>query len=194
MQVSRKIKGILLTVAVSAVALLLFIAAWLSKTVSFDEEVLLSDGRRIVVKRSEHLARACEGFSCDWSLEKARIQLTLPGRNAPLWEAEHLQPVLLDMDGAGRIVIVALPATCGEHVRLNKPVPPYIHFELDGAAWKRTPPLRALHGREANLLIAPDWRDGEPALVQLAAKTERNRSPGLMPVSRRINLDLTGFC
>jgi hypothetical protein len=186
-------KGAFLTVTAMGLVVLLIFAS-LSRTISFEEEVLLSDGRKIVVKRSDRLARACEGFSCDWSLEKAEIQLRVAGRNAPVWEAERLHPVLLDMDATGRVVILALPATCGEHVRLNKPIPPYVQFELDGAGWKRTTPVRALHGREANLLIAPDWRNGEPALVQLAAKAERNRSPGIMPVSKRINLDLTGFC
>lgn len=181
----------LVALLVVGVALVAAVLAGSSKTISFEEEVLLTDGRRIVVQRSDHLGRACEGFSCDWRLEKAQIRLP---EGAPVWEAERLQPVLLDRDAAGRLVIVALPITCGDYVRMNKPVPPYIQFELDGAAWKRTPPARALHGREANLLIAPDWRGGEPARIGLAAKAERNRNPGLMPASRRINLDLPGFC
>jgi len=189
---STTTKRALVALVVLSVVLVIAVVAWLSKTISFEEEVLLADGRKIVVQRSEHLARACEGFSCDWRLEKAQIRLS--ERAAPIWEAERLQPVLLDMDGAGRMVVVALPITCGDYRRLNKPVPPYIQFELDGAAWKRTPTVRALHGREANLLLAPDWRGGEPARVGLATKAERNRSPGLMPASRRINLDLPGFC
>lgn len=189
---SQKIKITLVALIVLGLAVILLVLAWSSKTVSFEEEVLLSDGHKIVIKRSEHLTRACEGFVCDWSLGRAQIQLL--ARDAPVWEADRLQPVLLDISGDGRFIVVALPITCGEYWRLNKPVPPYIQFELDGGAWKRTPVKRALHGREANLLIAPDWRGGEPSRVRLAAKAERNGSPGLMPVSKRINLDLGGFC
>lgn len=190
MAISRTVKGALLAMAVLAVVSLLALT-WYSRTVSFEEEFQLSDGRKILVRRSEHLKKACEGLACDWSLDRTTIRLP----EGPPWEFANLMPLLLDLDADGHPVIVASPMTCGDYVRMNRPVPPYLQFELDSTnTWKRVEPARQFHGREANFLIAPDWRRGESAVVPLSEKQKRNSSPGLIPMSKRINLDLTGLC
>jgi hypothetical protein len=136
------------------------------------------------------LKKACEGVACDWSLDRSRIDLS----DASAWELPNVHPLVLDVGLNGQPVILAKPMTCGDYVRLGKPVPPYLQYTLEGNAWRLTNPERRFHGREANLLVAPDWRHGEASLVKLADKLQRNRSAGLMPTSRRINLDLTGWC
>jgi len=168
----------------------LLVLSWFSKTVSFEEEVQLDDGRKIIVKRSEHLKRMCEGVSCGWGLDVAKIRLP----DTATWEFPGLVPLLLDLDANGRPVILANPSTCGDYVRMNKPVPPYLQFELAGGAWQSAKPSRRFHGRESNLLIAPNWDRGEASLVRLTEKLKRNNSAGLMPATKKINLDLTGFC
>jgi hypothetical protein len=195
MKISGKIKGVLWALAIVAV-LSLLVGRWFWKTVSFEEEVLLSDGRKIVVKRWEHLKRSCEGFSCGWGLDRAEIRLPPSmAADSPSWEFPHLLPLMLDIGSRGRPVLLARPFTCGDHIRMNKPIPPYLQFELERSVWRPTSIDRRFHGRESNLLVAPDWDDGELRLVTLAAKTERNNAPGrLMPMSKRINLELTGFC
>lgn len=173
----------------AVVALSMVIGAWFQKTISFSEEVSLTDGRKVVVKRWEHLKRSCEGFSCGWGLGIAEIKLP----DSPSWESPGLVPLMLDIDANGRPVVLGKPSTCGDHVRMNKPIPPYLQFEFVDSAWRQTSIDRRFHGREANLLIAPNWDGGERSLVTLVEKAKRNTSAGVVPLNK-INLDAKSFC
>lgn len=150
--------GLVLTLGVSMSAC--------SATMSWKEEVVLYDGKVVVVERFYNLG----GYPAIESRNRApldqTITFTLPGSNKTVsWKTEYrndspepngLGPLLLDVVG-GVPYIATSPAGCISYNKWGRPNPPYILFKYINDEWKRIPleefPAELV---QANLMSRPD--------------------------------------
>lgn len=119
-----------------------------SSSMTWKEEVLLHDGRKIVVKRSYNLG----GYPTIDSRERQALDeivtFALPGSDKViLWkmdfrdfveEPNSLNLLILDIVN-NTPYIATYPAGCIAYNKWKRPNPPYIFFKYDGKKWKRIP-------------------------------------------------------
>ena len=113
---------------------------------SWKEEVLLHDGSRIVVERSQTYGGRHE-VGQKPPIKEQEITFTLPGSNHSItWKTEYGEDIgranlnllaLHVLDGTP--YIVAEPNLCLAYNKWGRPNPPYVFFKYDGKAWKRIP-------------------------------------------------------
>jgi hypothetical protein len=127
---------------------------------NWKEEVLLHDGRTIIVERSQ--SRGGRGEVGQSPIKERSIAFTLPGsRNEIIWRDEYSKDVghanfdllaLHIMNDKAYIVTTAYG--CLAYNKWGRPNPPYIFFRYDGKAWARIPisefPLKF---KQINLVI-----------------------------------------
>lgn len=113
---------------------------------SWKEEVLLHDGSKLVIMRSQTYGGSHE-IGQPPPIKEHTVTFTLPHANKPItWTSEygkelgrtnfHLLAVhVLD----GTPYIVAEPNLCLSYNKWGRPNPPYIFFKYDGTAWQRIP-------------------------------------------------------
>jgi hypothetical protein len=132
--------GLVLTLGTS-------MSAWASGgTVSWKEEVLLHDGRKIIIERSDKLG----GYPTIDSRERETldevVSFTLPGSNRTIYwkmgyrdslpEPNSLNLLVLDIVN-GIPYIATYPAGSIAYNKWGRPNPPYIFFKYDSGTWKR---------------------------------------------------------
>lgn len=147
---------------------------------SWKEEVRLSDGRLIVVKRTAKgtLTRDIAMRATGWIPRETtlRIGQVDGAANPPVWRS-HLIPVVMDYDPASSTwSVVATYIFCDTWYDMGRPVSPYVQYiSVDGEAWRVVPLQAGLIGKRANLLthIRPT---GESGLVREQYKEMRWRS------------------
>lgn len=129
--------GLILTLGVSMSA---------CSAVSWKEEALLHDGRKIVVTRSQsHGGRREIGQPSP--IKEHAITFTLPSSNQTItWRDEFSEEIghsnfdLLALHILNGIpFIVASPDGCLSYNKWGRPNPPYVIFKYDGNAWQRIP-------------------------------------------------------
>jgi hypothetical protein len=113
---------------------------------SWKEEVLLHDGRKIIVERSQtHGGRHEIGQPLP--IKDHSVTFTLPGTDKSItWEDKYSE----DVGGANFNVlalhikneipyIVSSPTACLEYNKWGRPNPPYVIFKYEGKEWRRIP-------------------------------------------------------
>lgn len=113
---------------------------------SWKEEVLLHDGSKIIVKRSQSYGGKHE-VGQPPPIKEHTISFTLPNTNKTItWESEYGEDVgranfnLLAVHVLnGTPYIVASPNLCLSYNKWGRPNPPYVFFKYDGKAWQRIP-------------------------------------------------------
>jgi hypothetical protein len=113
---------------------------------SWKEEVLLHDGSRIVVERSQTYGGRHE-IGQKPPVKEQEITFTLPGSNRSItWKTEYSEDIgranlnLLALHVLnGTSYIVAEPNLCLAYSKWGRPNPPYVFFKYDGKAWQRIP-------------------------------------------------------
>lgn len=113
---------------------------------SWKEEVLLHDGSKIIVKRSQSYGGRHE-IGQSSPIKEHTISFTLPDSNKPItWTSEYGEDIgrtnfnLLAVHVLnGTPYIVATPNLCLSYNKLGRPNPPYVFFKYDGTAWQRIP-------------------------------------------------------
>lgn len=113
---------------------------------SWKEEVLLHDGQKIIVKRSQSYGGRREPGQSP-PIKEHTITFTPPGSNKTItWTSEYSQDVgranfnlvaLHILNGAP--YIVAEPNLCLSYNKWGRPNPPYVFFKHDGKTWQRIP-------------------------------------------------------
>jgi hypothetical protein len=113
---------------------------------SWKEEVLLHDGRKIIVERTvERGGRHEIGQKPPYKEQSLRF--TLPGSNQTItWEDHYSQdlgsanflPMMLDLS-EGTPYLVVYPMGCPSYNKWGRPNPPYVLFQYEGKEWKRIP-------------------------------------------------------
>jgi hypothetical protein len=141
---------------------------------SWKEEVRLSDGRLIVVKRTATgtIKRDMAMRATGWEPGETTLRIAQAGAevNPPVWRSALL-PVVMDYDPASSTwSVVATHLSCSTWYDMGRPVSQYVQYISVGVeAWQVVPLQLGWAGRRANLLthIRPT---GEPALVREANK------------------------
>lgn len=113
---------------------------------SWKEEVLLHDGQKIIVERSQTYGGRHE-IGQSQPIRKHTISFTLPHSNKTLtFKSEYSEDVgranlnLLALHVLnGTPYIVAEPNLCLAYNKWGRPNPPYVIFKYDGKAWQRIP-------------------------------------------------------
>ena len=111
---------------------------------SWKEEVLLHDGQKIIVERSQtYKGRSEPGQSAP--IGEHTIRFSLPGSSKPItWISEYSEDIgRTDFNLSALHVkdnvpyIVAEPNLCLAYNKWGRPNPPYVVFRHDGNAWQR---------------------------------------------------------
>lgn len=113
---------------------------------SWKEEVLLHDGSKIIVKRSQSYGGRHE-LGQSSPIKEHTITFTLPDSNKTItWTSEYGEELgranfnLLAVHVInGTPYIVASPNLCLSYNKWDRPNPPYVFFKYDGKAWQRIP-------------------------------------------------------
>lgn len=111
---------------------------------SWKEEVLLHDGRKIIVKRLQSYGGRREPGQ-DPPIKEHVLTFQLPGSGKSVkWISEFSQDVgRANFDLFALHVlndtpyVVALPNGCLAYNKWGRPNPPYVFFKYDGAVWQR---------------------------------------------------------
>lgn len=141
-------------------------------TMSWKEEVVLHDGKTIVVERFFNLGDYPAIESHNRSPLDETITFTLPESNKKIsWKTEYrnelpepnsLGALLLDVVG-GVPYLATSPAGCIAYNKWKRPNPPYVLFKYVNDEWQRIPleefPAELVH---ANLMSRPDSRGLKP--------------------------------
>jgi len=138
---------------------------------SWKEEVLLHDGNKIVVKRSQsYFFQALERWP---RVKEHSITFTPPGSDKAItWTSEYGEDIkstnfnLLALHiSNGTPYIVATPHLCLSYNKWGRPNPPYVIFKYEGKAWQRIPLSEfPAEFKEINLLIETINNDAQRAI------------------------------
>ena len=137
---------------------------------SWKEEVRLSDGRLIVVKRTAKgtITRDIAMRATGWKPKETTLRIAQVDGAAkpPVWRS-FLIPVVMDYDPASSTwSVVATYMWCSTWYDMGRPTSPYVQYiSVGGEAWRVVPLQPGWVGRRANLLthIRPT---GESGLVR----------------------------
>lgn len=113
---------------------------------SWKEEVLLHDGGKIVVERSQSYGGRHE-IGQSPPIKEHTISFILPNTNKTItWTSEYGEDIgrtnfyLLAVHTLdGMPYIVASPNSCQSYNKFGRPNPPYVFFKYDGKEWQRIP-------------------------------------------------------
>jgi hypothetical protein len=113
-------------------------------TMNWKEEVLLHDGQKIIVARSQSYGGRHE-IGQSPPIKEHTITFTLPNTNKPIaWTSEYSEDVgrtnfnLLAVHVLnGTPYVVASPNLCLSYNKWGRPNPPYVFFRYDGKKWQR---------------------------------------------------------
>lgn len=114
---------------------------------SWKEEVLLHDGKKLIVERSQTYDGRHE-IGQKPPVKEQKLTFTLLGTNRTItWKSEYSEDIgranlnLLALHVLnGTPYIVAEPNLCLAYNKWGRPNPPYVFFKYDGKDWKRIPP------------------------------------------------------
>jgi len=141
---------------------------------SWKEEVRLSDGQLIVVKRTAKgtITRDIAMRATGWKPKETTLRIAqVDGAvKPPVWRS-FLIPVVLDYEPASSTwSVVATYMWCSTWYHMGRPAFPYVQYvSVGGEAWRVVPLQPGWVGRRANLLthIRPT---GEPSMIREAYK------------------------
>lgn len=129
---------------------------------SWKEEVLLRDGSKIVVERTQTYGGSRE-IGQPKPVKEHSVTFSIPGSSSRItWKSEYGEDIkntnfkLLALHVLNKTpYIVAVPALCLSYNKWGRPNPPYVIFKYEGKEWKRIS-LQELpiEFKEINLVIA----------------------------------------
>jgi hypothetical protein len=110
---------------------------------SWKEEVLLHDGSKLIVTRSQTRGGRHE-IGQEVPINSHKISFTLPGAPETItWETTiglksdpSLKPLAVDVV-KGVPYLVTITLGCHSYNKWGRPNPPYVFFKYDGKAWQR---------------------------------------------------------
>lgn len=114
---------------------------------SWKEEVLLHDGRKLIVERSQRYGGFAEPASTERSVAKEEWVFRIPGSDRKVtWKSDFRRPpegdslMLLQLNFLDSVPYIATsPAGCLSYNHWKRPNPPYVFFKYDGEAWRQIP-------------------------------------------------------
>ena len=156
---------------------------------NWQEEVLLHDGSKIVVKRSQSYGGRHE-IGQTPPIKEQEITFTLPGTDKAItWKSEYSEDVgranfkLLALHILAETpYIVATPNLCLSYNKWGRPNPPYVFFKYTGETWQRIQ-LSEFPAEFKELNVVIDTKTNE--------KTITAQSPVPAELVRKLNNRLT---
>lgn len=152
---------------------------------SWEEEVLLHDGRKILVERSQRYgayptidSRERVVLDEEWIFQNPdnQQQVTWKVNHRPPPEGETLMLMVLGFV-KGTPYIASVPAGCIAYNHWGRPNPPYVLFRFDGQAWQRMS-LEEFPAelKEANVVVGGrnNPKDQAGATLSIAKVKEQN--------------------
>lgn len=160
------------------------------------EDVKLSDGRMILVKRTEDYRRIMDvgaGFQQGWLLQKSSITAELPApvQRKVSWEGS-LFPLVLDIQSNNSAYLVCVPSSGAAQTEWKVPDHEfYVPFRLAQEGWQRIPLADLPTSVQPNLapsgyefFIRREMQSG--IHVDLKMKAELNSDPNLVKTLKSI--------
>jgi hypothetical protein len=156
---------------------------------SWREEVLLHDGGKVIVKRSQSYGGRHE-IGQSPPIKVQDITFTVPGSGKTItWKSEYSEDIgranfqLLALHILNGIpYVVTTPNLCLSYNKWGRPNPPYIFFKYEGETWQRIPPTEfPAQFKDINVVID----------TKTNAKTITAQSPVSAEEIRKINNRLT---
>lgn len=154
---------------------------------SWKEEVLLHDGKRLIVERTQTYG----GYPTIESRERDVLNeewiFRIPGSDRKVvWKSDFRRPpegdslILLQLNFLNGVPYVATsPAGCLSYNHWKRPNPPYVFFKYDGKVWKQIP-LSAFPSvfKESNVVVGGRSNPKKQAGTTLSVDTikEENRN------------------
>ncbi len=142
---------------------------------SWEEEVLLHDGKKLIVERSQSYGGRHE-IGQKPPIKEEQITFSLPGSGQSIsWTSEYsedvgranFEPLALHIS-KNTPYIVATPNLCLAYNKWGRPNPPYVIFKHDGKAWRRIPLSEfPAEFKAVNLVISTTKHDSEVARKSL---------------------------
>jgi len=132
-----------------AICLILILRAHMSAYgydgANWKEEVLLHDGQKLIVERSQTYGGYSEPISRERQLVAEVWEFTIPGtQQRVIWKndfgksVENSSLMLLVLDFLNATpYLAARPAGCISYNKWKRPNPPYVFFKFDGKAWQQ---------------------------------------------------------
>lgn len=160
---------------------------------SWKEEVLLHDGTKIIVERSQTYGGYAEPASTDRSVAKEEWVFRIPGSDQEItWKSDFSRPpegdslMLLQLNFLNGVPYVATsPAGCLSYNHWKRPNPPYVFFKYGGKTWQQIP-LSAFPAafKESNVYVGKPIKAERTGLLTVATIKEEHRN--LEPYLRQI--------
>lgn len=172
------------------VVLLIFLGVAMSgcaDTVTWREEVKLSDGRVIEVTQKRRYEGVYTGQDVGSVVREAWLTFRLPefGDQNITWH-ENLKPRILNLH-EGKLYVVGFPPTGLELRQYGQPKPPYVGFRYEAGTWTRIRfvdiPV-AIYDTNLWIENAPPNKSGH---VSFAEKAEEIRKPTLGKHHKKID-------
>lgn len=159
---------------------------------SWKEELLLHDGQKIIVKRSQSYGGRHE-IGQGGSIKEQEITFTVPNTNKTLtFKSEYSEDIggrnfqLLALHILnGTPYIVAEPWLCLAYNKWGRPNPPYVFFRHDGKEWQRVPLAEfPAEFKTINLVVSAANYDFEKTIAEQSVISAElikklNDSPGI---------------
>ena len=136
--------GLLISIVIMGTSMNAFGFLGFGNTASWKEEVLLHDGQKIIVERSQIRGGRHE-IGQEVPIAKHMVSFLLPGMNSSItWESQFgMEPeksslILLALDVVDNVpYLVTTPAGCIAYNKWRRPNPPYVFFKYDGKTWQQ---------------------------------------------------------
>lgn len=152
-----------------------------SPFVTWKEEVMLNDGRVIVVEQKK---RADRGIA-----REAWLTISLPEFSAqPIVWHENLTPLIVNVD-SGRLYVVGYPPTVVECRHYSDPRPFYVGFVWGGRTWNQIPFEEIPESIYTTNMLIEGFPPSGTDLLTLEKKNSRevNNATGMSPSFKRLN-------
>jgi hypothetical protein len=145
MKYSKGTLGLLVAILIMGTSMNAFGFLGFDNSASWKEEVLLHDGRKVIVQRTQTYGGYAEPASRERSLAEEEWVFQIPGSGQrAVWKSDFRRPpegdslMLLQLNFLDGVSYVATsPAGCLAYNHWGRPNPPYIFFKYDGKSWRR---------------------------------------------------------
>ena len=185
--------GLLVLIVILGTSVYAFGFLGFGNSVSWQEEVLLHDGQKIIVERHQTHGGKLTLESHERTTLKEEWILPVPGTDRKIsWKTGFKNPpegpclmlVLVGFPG-GIPYIATTAAGCLAYNHWGRPNPPYVFFKYDGANWQRIPleefPTEL---KDVNVAVGRPDKPHRSGLLSIA--TIKNENHDLEPYLRTI--------
>lgn len=187
-------RRLMLIAAVFAMAGIAWLA-FFSGRLSWNEEVLLQSGERLMTHRTAIAKPFGEiGGPGGWENEGMTVEITAPRKpdNPAKWDAKFV-PLIFDRDpDNGEWFMVATFVSCTSWYELGRPPLPYTEFRYRGGQWVQQALSKKFIGRNANMRTDISSKDMPDQTVEM--KLGRLNDPMLLPEYKRVVEKWTTHC